>query len=136
MKCDHQRAGAFTRRAGRCERKGDEQEGSREEARGVSDLSFDRIAVHEIEVDMWDEDPRCQESIYRLLIWSVGIGLVGGAILAFWADDWSGYKTFLRILALTALALCSYAAVIWVLGHSAKWICRCFQKLKRRLNGK
>jgi len=86
------------------------------------------------EVHMWDEDPRCQESIYRLLVWSVGFGLVGGAILAFWADDWSGYKIFLRILAIATVALCIYAAVIWVVGHSLRGIWSCLQKLKRKRN--
>lgn len=81
---------------------------------------------------MWDEDPRVQESIYRVLLWSVVVGLVGGFIVAFWSGEWSYYLMFLEALAIFLVALCLYAALVWSIGDLVRLLWRLARRFTRR----
>jgi hypothetical protein len=69
---------------------------------------------------MWEEDPRCQQAIYQLLVWTVVVGVVGGFIFSLWSGDWQPYRVLLEFLGVILAALCIYAAGIWTVGHLAR----------------
>ena len=71
---------------------------------------------------MWDEDPRWQQALYQVLLWLIGIGIVGGFFVSLSCGDWRAYHEFLRYIAIGCIALCIYAAVVWT-------VCRLLLKL-------
>ena len=81
---------------------------------------------------MWEEDPRVQESNYRLLLWSVAVGLVGGLVVALWTGDWFYYLMFLEGLGIFLAALCLYAALVWTIGNLVRWTFRLASRFRRR----
>jgi len=81
---------------------------------------------------MWEEDPRVQESNYRLLLWSVAVGLVVGLLVALWTGDWSYYLMFLEMLGIILAALCIYAVLVWTIGHLVRWTWRLARRFKRK----
>jgi hypothetical protein len=68
---------------------------------------------------MWEEDPRWQRSNYRLLVWSVAIGLAGSFLISLLSGDWQLFGIFLQFLGVILAALCIYATMVWTVGHLA-----------------
>jgi hypothetical protein len=81
---------------------------------------------------MWEEDPRWQQANFRLLVWSVVIGVVGGFTYSLWSGDWQPYRGFLEILGIILAALCIYAAVVGSVGHLAPKFWGVLKKLRRK----
>lgn len=81
---------------------------------------------------MWEEDPRWQQANYRLLVWTVVIGLVGGFLLSLYSGDWQPYYVFLRLLGGFAAVLCAYAALVWTIGHLSIKLWRVLRKLSHK----
>jgi len=77
----------------------------------------------------WDEDPRYGDFLYRFLLGSVLVAIVGGVPIALWVGDWSAYLEFWRILEIAFTALCIYAAMVWVVGQVVKC---CWRQLRPR----
>jgi len=82
---------------------------------------------------MWDEDPKVVESSYRLLKWSVVVGLIGGFIIALWTGEWTFYGYCLAALGVWVAALAMYVALVWEVGNSARrlWVLIARWKRKR-----
>jgi uncharacterized membrane protein YjjP (DUF1212 family) len=81
---------------------------------------------------MWEEDPRWQQANYRLLVWTVVIGVVGGFVFSLWSGDWQPYRGLLEFLGVILAALCIYAAVIWTVGHLALTLPSVLMKLRHK----
>lgn len=77
---------------------------------------------------MWDEDPRCQESLYETLKVAVAFFLVAGLLVAWWVGDWSAYFVGLRACGLALAALLIYATIVWSVGQSVKAVVRFIRK--------
>jgi hypothetical protein len=80
----------------------------------------------------WDEDPRFQEAAYRVLVGGVVIVVIAGFMLALVSGEWALYLTVLRFLAAVLLALCVYAALVWIVGQTVKLVWRLVCRLKRK----
>ncbi len=80
---------------------------------------------------MWEENPKWQQANYRLLVWSIAVGVIFGFFISLWSGDWQPYETFLEALGVILAALCIYAAVIWVIGKLAL---KFFNRLKKIKN--
>ena len=78
---------------------------------------------------MWEEDPRYQEANYRFLLFMVAVLTVGVAIWSAVASEWMMLGYWMLGLGVVFLALCLYAAVVWVIGHSVVWIVRVFKRV-------
>ena len=57
---------------------------------------------------------------------------VGVAIWSALASEWMMLGYWMLGLGVIFLALCLYAAAVWMIGHSAVWIVRLFKRVFRR----
>ncbi|HLX95272.1 MAG TPA: hypothetical protein VKU37_05975 [Verrucomicrobiae bacterium] len=78
---------------------------------------------------MWEEDPRWQQANYRVLVWSVAIGVVGSFFISLFSDDWRIFLIFLEVSGVILAALCIYAAFVWTVAHLGVKLWRVFRKL-------
>ena len=78
---------------------------------------------------MWEEDPKYQEANYRFLLFLVAALTVGATGWSAIAGDWWLIGYWMLGLAGVALALCIYAAVVWIIGHSVVWLGRAFKRV-------
>ena len=78
---------------------------------------------------MWEEDPRWQQATYRFLLWSVGI--IGAVTLLVSAStgDWNFIRSYLVGLGVVLAALCSYAAIVWMVARSAEFLIRLYRRV-------
>ena len=81
---------------------------------------------------MWEEDPNWQQANYRLLVWTVVIGVIGGLGVSFWSGNWQPYLSFLEALGVFFAALCIYAGLIWTVGHLGVRLYRVVKKLRHK----
>lgn len=71
---------------------------------------------------MWEEDPKVQEAIYRFLVMLLGAVTVGMTVWAVLEGDWMILGYWMICLVGFFLALCIYAAVVWMIGHAVVWL--------------
>lgn len=82
---------------------------------------------------MWEEDPKWQQSQYRLLVWSIVVGVVGGFLLSLGSGDWQAYWVFLEGLGIVLAALGVYGALAWASGHLALKVWSAIKKHKNEI---
>ena len=81
---------------------------------------------------MWEEDPKWQESNYRLLVFLVVALTVGVAVWSAWAGEWKMLGCWLLGLAVVFLAFCLYAVAVKGFAHSVIWIIRVYKRVIQR----
>lgn len=79
--------------------------------------------------NMWDEDPRWHEAIYRFLRFNVAAITVVLGVWSAWAREWAMLGYWLLGLAAVFLTLCLYAAIVWTLAHSVVWLVRVIKRV-------
>ena len=83
---------------------------------------------------MWEENPKYQHGIFRLLMGAVLLGLVLGPVIAVWTGDWSYYRSFLFWVGVVVAALCIYAGSIWLVAHLIRRAFMYFKQTKPKDN--
>ncbi len=66
---------------------------------------------------LWEEDPRYQEANYRCFLF---IALFSIVVVATWSGvtgEWAWLGYWMRGLAIFILALCGYAALVWIIAN-------------------
>ena len=81
---------------------------------------------------MWEEDPKWQEANYRFLLFLAAALTVGVAAWSAVEREWAMLGYWMLGLATLLSALCIYAAIVWIVGHSIVWTARACKKLFRR----
>ena len=76
---------------------------------------------------MWEEDPRYQEANYRLLLFLVAALSIGVAAWSALTHEWAMLGNWLFGLLTVVLALSFYAAVVWTVVRSIRWLVRVFK---------
>src|SRR5688572_3808765 len=78
---------------------------------------------------MWEEDPRWQQAHYRFLLWSVGVIGVVVVLISALNGDWDLIRYYFVGLGVVLGVLCTYAAIVWTVAHSAMFLNRLHRRV-------